>query len=67
MLVQCGNSKSHVISAQIWLKDATDYYAMNAEWDPWVDQDSAPVQGYVQSPMAQPRYLMEVLLIAAKD
>ena len=38
LLKEAGTSKSHALSATIWLKDINrDFKAMNGEWNAWVD------------------------------
>ena len=65
LLDQAGSDRSHVLSAQIWLKDMADYAGMNEVWDSWINPESPPVRACVQSPMAQSHYLVEIMVITA--
>jgi enamine deaminase RidA (YjgF/YER057c/UK114 family) len=65
LLAEAGTETSRLLSAQIWLKTMDDFAAMNAVWDDWVDAASPPVRACVEAPMAQPHYLIEVMVIAA--
>jgi hypothetical protein len=47
------------------LKDITDIAAMNEVWDAWVVAGSAPPRATVQAPLANPAYLIEVVVTAA--
>lgn len=65
-LARAGTDKSHLLSAQIWLKDMADYAAMNQRWDAWLSEVQAPVRACVQAPMAKPHYRIEIMVIAAQ-
>ncbi|NBF02524.1 RidA family protein [Pseudomonas sp. Fl5BN2] len=67
LLAKAGTDRSHLLSAQIWLKDMADYAAMNQLWDAWLANVKAPVRACVQAPMAKPHYRIEVLVIAAQQ
>lgn len=60
LLAQCGTSKEHLLSAQVWLADINDFDVMNAVWDAWVPVGHAPARACVQSPMAKPDIRVEI-------
>ncbi|KAF0683975.1 Aste57867_24056 [Aphanomyces stellatus] len=62
-LAEAGSDKTRVLSVTIYLKDMADYMAMNAEWDAWVP---AGARATVQSPLYDPRVLVEMSVIAAQ-
>lgn len=64
LLAQCGTSKEHLLSAQVWLADITDFDDMNAVWDAWVPAGHAPARACVQSPMAKPDIRVEIQVVA---
>ncbi|MBR9650381.1 RidA family protein [Thalassovita aquimarina] len=66
LLEQAGTTRDKMISVQIWLADMDDYAGMNAEWDDWVSGITPPTRVCVEARMAQPHYLIEVLVLAAK-
>ena len=50
----------------IWVKDIKDRGAMNEVWTPWLPKDGAPVRACVQSEMAAPAVLVEIMVTACK-
>lgn len=60
-----GSSKAHILFAQIWLKSAADFAAMNEVWEAWVPQDSLPGRATVESRLAHPSILVEIQVQAA--
>ena len=66
LLDKAGTSKTHILSASIWLKDIDrDFQAMNKVWTDWLDPEHKPVRATVQSPMALPSLLVEIQVTAA--
>ncbi|TBU75037.1 RidA family protein [Pseudomonas daroniae] len=66
LLQQAGSDNSHLLSAQIWLKDIeTDFTKMNAVWEAWLPQNCAPARATTQAPLASPDVLVEIMVIAA--
>jgi enamine deaminase RidA (YjgF/YER057c/UK114 family) len=66
LLKDAGSSKSHLISANIWIADIRQFTQMNEVWDTWVDQESPPVRACVESRLARPELLVEIQVVAAK-
>lgn len=64
-LAEAGSDKTRILRTQIYLKDITDIAAMNAVWDAWVVPGSAPPRATVQAALADPAYLIEVVVTAA--
>jgi enamine deaminase RidA (YjgF/YER057c/UK114 family) len=64
-LAEAGSDKTRILRTQIYLKDITDITAMNAVWDAWVVAGSAPPRATVQAALADPAYLIEVVVTAA--
>ncbi|ALB63049.1 Putative translation initiation inhibitor [Cronobacter condimenti 1330] len=65
MLVSQGSDKTRILDATIFLADGDDFQAMNAAWDAWVAAGSAPVRCTVQARLMNPRYKVEIKIIAA--
>lgn len=65
MLNQVGSDKGRILDATIFLADAADFGAMNSAWDAWVIPGSAPVRCTVQAKLMNPRYRIEIKIIAA--
>jgi enamine deaminase RidA (YjgF/YER057c/UK114 family) len=64
-LAEAGSDKTRILRTQIYLKDITDIAAMNEVWDAWVVSGSAPPRATVQAALANPVYLIEVVVTAA--
>ena len=68
LLKEAGTSKSHALSATIWLKDINrDFAAMNEVWNAWVDPENKPVRATVEAAMAREILLVEIQVTAALD
>ena len=68
LLKEAGTSKSHALSATIWLKDINrDFTAMNEVWNAWVDPENKPVRATVEAAMARDILLVEIQVTAALD
>ena len=64
-LLQAGSSKSRLLMTTIYLRDMADYDGMNAVWDNWVPEGTAPVRACVQARLANPEMRVEVVVVAA--
>ena len=64
-LTEAGSDKTRILRTQIYLKNITDIAAMNEVWDAWVVSGSAPPRATVQAALANPAYLIEVVVTAA--
>ena len=65
-LKAAGTNKSKLLSVNIWLSDIRTFDEMNAEWEKWVSKDSKPVRATVEGRLAAPKYLVEIMCVAAK-
>jgi enamine deaminase RidA (YjgF/YER057c/UK114 family) len=65
-LAQGGSDKSRLLSANIWLSDIGTFNEMNAVWDAWVDRANPPARATVESRLAGPKYLVEIMVVAAR-
>ena len=61
-----GTDKTRLLQAQIWLKDMADREAMNRVWSAWLPENGAPARACVQAAMADPRYLVEIMVTTCK-
>ena len=66
LLAKCGSNKSKVLSATIWVTDIRNRALMNEVWSAWVDPKNLPARACVESALADPRALVEIMVIAAK-
>lgn len=65
VLDQAGSDKSKLLSAQIWLADIATFDEMNAAWEAWIVPGEPPARATVESRLADPKYLIEISVIAA--
>jgi enamine deaminase RidA (YjgF/YER057c/UK114 family) len=66
LLAANGSSKSHILSATVWMADMAQVAKMNAVWDAWIDPANPPARACVESRLVAPEYLVEVMVIAAR-
>ena len=64
-LAEAGSDKTRILRTQIFLRDIANIAAMNEVWDAWVVAGSAPPRVTVQAALANPVYLIEVVVTAA--
>ncbi len=66
LLADAGSSKSHILSATVWVADIAGFDEMNAVWDAWIDPANPPARACVEARLATPDFLVEVMITAAK-
>ncbi|MCG7522819.1 RidA family protein [Ruegeria sp. Ofav3-42] len=64
LLQQAGSGRSHLLSANIWLTDMSDFSDMNEVWDAWIDAEHPPARACVQSKLALPELKVEIAVVA---
>lgn len=65
-LAAAGTGRAGLLSAQIWLADIATFDEMNAVWEAWIDPANPPARATVEARLANPAYLVEISVIAAK-
>lgn len=66
LLAKCGSDKSKILSATIWVTDIRNRAPMNEAWSAWVDAKNLPARACVEAKLADPRALVEIMVIAAR-
>jgi len=66
LLAKCGSGKSKILQAQIWVTDIRNRALMNEVWTAWVDPKNLPARACVEAKLADPKALVEIMVIAAK-
>ncbi len=66
LLEEHGTDNTRLLQAQIWLKDIKDRDAMNSVWSAWLPPDGAPARACVQAVLADPRMLVEIMVVTTK-
>ncbi len=66
LLAKCGSHKSKILQAQIWVTDIRNRALMNEVWTAWIDPKNLPARACVEAALADPKCLVEIMVIAAK-
>jgi enamine deaminase RidA (YjgF/YER057c/UK114 family) len=66
LLAAAGSDKTRILMMQIFLKDVSDFAAMNAVYDTWVVKGHTSPRATVQASLASPAWLIEVVCTAAE-
>jgi len=66
LLAKCGTNKSKILAATIWVTDIRNRAPMNEVWTSWVDGKNLPARACVEAKLADPKALVDIMVIAAK-
>lgn len=66
LLAKCGSNKSKVLTATIWVSDIRLRASMNESWNAWTEGKNLPARACIEAKMADPRCLVEIMVVAAK-
>jgi enamine deaminase RidA (YjgF/YER057c/UK114 family) len=61
-----GTDNTRILQAQIWLKRIADRAALNDIWSAWLPEGQAPARAVVQAELADPRWLVEIMVTTCK-
>ncbi len=61
-----GTDNTRLLQAHIWLKNMADREAMNKVWTAWLPEGAAPARACVQAVLADPGYLVEIMITACR-
>jgi len=65
LLAATGSNKANLLSTTIYLADIRGFEEMNAVWDAWVAPGNTPARATVEARLANPKYLVEIMVTAA--
>jgi enamine deaminase RidA (YjgF/YER057c/UK114 family) len=65
-LAAADTHKSRILSCNVWLADIRLREQMNEVWGEWLDKGNPPARATVEAKMADPRVLVEIMVVAAK-
>ena len=65
LLAEAGTDKAHILMCQIFIKDLTDFPALNEVWEDWVAPGDAPPRATVSARLAKPEWKIEIVVTAA--
>ena len=66
-LKSAGTDKTRILSAHVWLADIGRCGEMNEVWDKWVAPGHTPARATVEAALARPEFLVEIMVVAARD
>ena len=66
LLAEVGSSKSHILSATLWISNMDNFAEMNEVWDAWIDPENPPARACGEARLARDALLVEVIITAAK-
>src|SRR5579871_2533003 len=61
-----GTDNTRLLQVHIWLKNIADREALNAVWSAWLPEGGAPARACVQAVLADPNYLVEIMVTACR-
>ncbi len=65
MLALVGSDKSRILTVTIYITDFANVDRLNAVWDAWFDEGTAPSRACVKVELADPTWLVEMAFTAA--
>ena len=63
-LAQAGTSKDKLVSATVWVKDLNELPEINAAWEAWIPNGTAPSRSCVQSTPASSQFAVAIAFVA---
>ncbi|GGG42130.1 RidA family protein [Chelatococcus composti] len=65
LLAEAGSDKSKLLAVNVFLPHISDFDAMNAVYDAWIDPANPPARACVEARLANPDLRVEMTAIAA--
>ncbi|MES2296709.1 MAG: RidA family protein [Pseudomonadota bacterium] len=65
LLSEAGSDKSCIVMCQIFIADLAHFAGMNEVWDAWVAPGHTPPRATVEAKLANPAWLVEIVVTAA--
>jgi len=66
LLAEAGSDKTRILMCQVFIADIKDFESMNAVWKEWVADGHAPPRATVEAKLANPDWLVEMVVTAAQ-
>ena len=66
LLAEAGSDRARILSATIYLRDISDFAAMNRVWESWLSPGIAPARTTVEARLASENLLFEVTITSAE-
>ena len=64
-LAKSGTSKSRLLTAEVWLRDVSDYERFVPLWNAWVDPENPPVFAFSEAKLGRDTVMVEIKVSAA--
>lgn len=65
LLTLVHSDRTRLLCAHVWLADIGDFDEMNAAWEAWVPDGSAPARATVEARLAHDHWKVEIMVWAA--
>ena len=66
LLALAGTDKSRLLSAQLYIKNLSDFSTVNAIWIDWMKGCTPPSRATIQAELVNPDWLIEIAVTAAQ-
>ena len=67
LLALANTDKSRLLSAQLYIKNLSDFSTVNAIWIDWMIGCVAPSRATIQADLVNPNWLIEIAVTAAQN
>lgn len=67
LLALANTDKSRLLSAQLYIKNLSDFSTANAIWIDWMNGCVAPSRATIQADLVNPNWLIEIAVTAAQN
>lgn len=67
LLALANTDKSRLLSAQLYIKNLSDFSTVNAIWIDWMNGCAAPSRATIQADLVNPNWLIEIAVTAAQN
>jgi enamine deaminase RidA (YjgF/YER057c/UK114 family) len=65
LLTEAGSNRARILAANLYLRNISDFAAMNEVWESWIPKGTAPARTTVEARLASENLLFEVTVTAA--
>lgn len=67
LLALANTDKSRLLSAQLYIKNLSDFSTVNTIWIDWMNGCVAPSRATIQADLVNPNWLIEIAVTAAQN
>lgn len=66
LLLATGSHKGQMLSAQVFIKNLSDFPAFNDVWKAWLSGHPTPARATIEANLVNPKWLIEIMVVAKK-